>query len=95
MKQIGYRKIGKTYWFEYHCFESEESCDAELWHRTHKKIKILKLVEKGAGRTKKSRLENGQPAVYSVQFNDGRIFDAFEDEILDSKKQFTRPAYKK
>ncbi len=22
-------------WFEYHCYEGEDSSDAELWHHTH------------------------------------------------------------
>ena len=28
-------KVGKTFWFEYNCYESPESCDAEIWYRSH------------------------------------------------------------
>lgn len=27
--------IGDEYWFEYHCKESHDSNDAELWYHSH------------------------------------------------------------
>jgi len=90
------KQIGEKYWFEYHCSESEQSCDAEIWHHTHQKVKILKLVEKGYGCNPKERGEKyGQPAVYNVCSDDGFKFDVFEDELMTSKKNFYRPDYKK
>jgi hypothetical protein len=86
-KKNDYKKTGEKYWFEYHCLESEQSCHADLWHRTHQQVKILELVEKGYGCTQKQRLDNGQPAVYKIEFNDGFKYDAFEDELLKTKKQ--------
>jgi len=77
-----YRKIGKSYLFEYHCLESEKSSDAELWHRTRQRVKILSIVEKGGGDTKEERLNAGHPAVYEIKFSDGHVRHAFEDEIL-------------
>ena len=85
-------QVGKSYWFEYHCLESEESCDAELWHHSHMKAKVLSLEEPGYGKTMKERGEEGQPAVYKIQFEDGFKHSAFEDEILESPKHFFRPS---
>lgn len=87
-------RLGKTYHFEYHCFESEESCDAELWHHTHQKAKVLNLVEPGSGKNEIERGEDGQPAAFNVEFSDGKKFDVFEDELMKSRKEFYRPDYK-
>jgi len=83
-------KVGKTYWFEYHCFESPKSCDAKLWYHSHQKVKVLSMVEKGYGKNDIERGENGEPAVFKVQFADGMTYDAFEDEILNSTNDFTQ-----
>jgi len=76
--------IGKYYWFEYHCFESEESCDANLWHRTHSKVKVIKSY---------SPKEVDIP-VFNVEFNDGFIGTVTIDELLDNQGEFERPDYK-
>lgn len=89
--QIEYRKPGQQLWFEYHCFESPESGDAPVWFRSHNKVTVLKLVEPGFGKTQNDRAYNGESAIYSVRFPDGLEWDAFEDELLDSKKDFFRP----
>jgi len=88
---MGYRKPGDICWFEYHCNESPESCDADLWYRSHQKVKVVKLDAKGYGKTKIERGENGHPAVYIIQFDDGFSKGAFEDELVDSPKEFYRP----
>ena len=90
-KQQDYRTIGNTYWFEYHCYEGHDSADAQLWYRSHQKVKVLSLVEKGYGKTKIERGDNGQPAVDKIQFEDGFIGDAMEDEIMYSTSEFFRP----
>jgi hypothetical protein len=90
--QIYQHQVGKTYWFEYHCLESEESCDAKLWHHSHKKAKVLSLEELGYGKTIKKRGEEGQPAVFKVEFADGLKYDVYEDELMTSKKSFFRPS---
>jgi hypothetical protein len=91
MDAHGYRRPGDRVYFEYHCFESPESSDAELWYRSHQRVTVLKLTERGGGDTKRERCANGEPAVYDVQFADGFIGAAVEDELVDSKKQFFRP----
>ena len=38
-------KLGKEFWFEYHCYEAPDSCDAELWYRSHQKVKVIGVSE--------------------------------------------------
>jgi len=83
-------KVGKEFWFEYHCFESDESCDSEIWYRSHQKVKVLSVSEWSLDELK-DRIEDGQPRVYSVKFNDGFIADVLEDELMESKDEFYRP----
>jgi len=83
-------KVGKEFWFEYHCFESDESCDSEIWYRSHQKVKVLSVSEWSFDELK-VRIEDGQPRVYSVKFNDGFIADVLEDELMESKDEFYRP----
>ena len=87
-------KPGEQAYFEYHCFESEKSCDAELWHRTHQPVTVLKKSEPGMGATLMERGENGAPAVYRIQFKDGYEYDAFEDELMTDPSGYYRPDYK-
>jgi len=83
--------VGKEFWFEYHCFESPKSCDAELWYRTHNKVLVLSIVELGCLETKLERLLEGCPRVYRVVFEDGFEYVVFEDELMESKEEFERP----
>ena len=71
-------KIGKIYWFEYHCLES--SCDAKLWYRSHQEVEVIAEVE----------TEPGEPKVYTVKFIDGFVGDVFDDELLISSDGFYR-----
>lgn len=85
-------KINNEFWFEYHCYESHNSTDAELWYRSHQKIVVLEIVENGGGDSYLERTENGEPRVYKIKFlEDGFIGHAFEDEILHTKEDFERP----
>lgn len=81
------------YWFEYHCWESPKSQDAELWYRSHQKIEVLGLSpnhEKcGLEMTRNERMEEGVPLTYEIRFADGFEGTAFEDEILESPEEFT------
>lgn len=36
---------GTVKWFEYHCWESPESSDAEVWYRSHCEVSVIGLVE--------------------------------------------------
>jgi hypothetical protein len=71
--------------FEYHCYEGEDSCDAELWHHTHQRVTVLR------------RLKDADPELimYRVVFQDGFEYDVFGDELVRSESEFERPDYKK
>jgi hypothetical protein len=84
-------KVGKEFWFEYHCFESPASADAEVWYRSHQKVLVLKIETEGGGDTPLERGENGEPRTYRVRFSDGFEYDVFEDELLNSPDDFERP----
>ena len=63
-----------TVTFEYHCWESDESTDAELWHRTRQPVTVIRQlgpdeVDEEIGR------------MYHVRFQDGFEGDVFEDEL--------------
>ncbi len=64
---------GQKAWFTYKCLESEESNDAILWHHTNQPVTILKRL------TNIDECEVGR--MYSVKFNDGLVYDVFEDEL--------------
>ena len=70
-------------WFEYHCYEGEDSSDAELWHHTHQKVIVL------------SKLKDTELPMYRIRFADGLESDVFSDELINSPKEFERPDYKK
>jgi len=78
-----------TIWFEYHCYEGEDSCDAELWHHTHQQVIILHLLAQSKG----DIVNHGK--MYSVRFDDGFEYDVFEEELVASPKDFYRPDYRK
>lgn len=78
--------------FEYHCWESSQSSDAELWYRSHQRVTVLRIVEPGVGRTFMERCEAGNPRVFRIRFEDGFEGDAFEDELVRSRKEFCRPS---
>ena len=74
-----------TIYFEYHCWESEDSSDAELWHHTHQQVEVLQNIT----------LDHDEFKMYRVKFNDGFEYDVFEDELLDSPDEYERPDYMK
>ncbi len=84
-------KVGKTFWFEYHCYESPESCDVEIWYRSHQKVKVIGVSEWSYD-DKEWRQEDGNPRVYLVEWEDGFQYDVFEDELMESPNEFYRPS---
>ena len=86
---------GTSVWFEYHCWESPKSGDAELWYRSHQRVTVIGLDPDGEvpeiGSTFKSRCANAIQAVYKIKFSDGYVGTAFEDECLDSVAEYERP----
>jgi len=87
------RTIGQGLFFEYHCEESASSCDAELWYHSHQKVTVLRFVDNDGWmiQTLKERSETGHPIAYEIEFADGFIGTALEDELLDSEKEYFRP----
>jgi hypothetical protein len=87
------RNPGEELWFEYHCWESPKSADAELWYHSHQKVVVLGMVPNdGMDIIKqKDRYEAAATLAYRIRFADGFESDAVEDELLDSQKEFNRP----
>lgn len=83
---------GETAYYEYHCLQSHDSADAQLWYRSHQAVTVIAIVEPGYGRTATARLNNGEPRIYQIRFADGHIGDAFEDELLTDPRHF-HPEY--
>ena len=83
-------KVGRIFWFEYHCYESPESCDSEIWYRSHQKVKVIGVSEWSFDNYE-DRMNDGQPRVYLVEWKDGFQYDVFEDELLESPNEFYRP----
>jgi hypothetical protein len=82
-------KVGRIFWFEYHCYESPNSCDAEIWYRSHQKVKVIGVSEWSYD-DKEWRQEDGNPRVYLVEWGDGYQYDVFEDELMESPDEFHR-----
>lgn len=74
---------GKTYWFEYHCDETDTSADVHLRNRSRSRVKVLKLSGDSAP-------DDQDALVWEVQFDDGFVAPAFDDELLDSPEQYQR-----
>ena len=94
VQEIDLLQIGESKLFEYHCWEDEQSADAELWYRSHSRVKVLGVSngsERGLYKTKNERLENGVPVTYLIEFEDGFKGTAFEDELVNSEIEFFRP----
>ncbi len=89
-KKLSDENVGKQFWFEYHCFESHVSCDAELWYRSHQKIKVIDVTEWSHDNLE-DRIEDATPRVYKIEFSDGFQCDAWEDELMYSPEEFYRP----
>lgn len=81
---------GEVAYFEYHCYMGHDSADAELWYRTHQPVQVVKMTDRGYGRTYADRAENGAPRMYRIKFLDGLVSDAFEDELYTSTRFWTR-----
>ena len=73
-------------WFEYHCYEGEDSSDAELWHHTHQQVIILNKITEGVEEREVGKM-------YRVKFVDGFQYDVCDDELVKSPADFERPDY--
>lgn len=93
---------GQRAWFEYHCWESEQSNDAQAWFRSHEQVEVLSHDAtdhdclRSDGLSREGRSDEGQPCLYRVRFEDGLTWHVFEDELFDSRADFSLadpPAY--
>lgn len=88
---------GDRAWFEYHCYEGHDSADAELWYRSHSAVTVVKDLDEENERvrpilpTLRERGEAGMAICYSVEFEDGYIGTAYEDELMTGSSHFYRP----
>lgn len=86
------RYVGQRLWFEYHCWESPKSADAELWYHSHQQCTVLGMVHCDGYdiHSQSERYEAACTIAYRVHFDDGFESDAVEDELLDSQNEFER-----
>jgi hypothetical protein len=76
-------KVGKVFWFEYHCDETPSSCDYHLFLRSHQKVMVLQHMDNDN--------PPDEPQQYKVRFSDGYEDTVWEDELMDSPDEFYRP----
>ena len=72
-------QVGDRVLFEYNCWKSSESKDAELWFRTGKCVDIVGVLREDLVDVE----EVGY--MYKVKFDDGFVGDVFDDEISFSR----------
>ena len=88
MKVVLDRRLARgRRWFEYHCYEGEDSGDAELWHHTHQQVQVLKKIQDAHDK-------DCEVSMYCVRFSDGFEWDVWDDELVKSPSEFYRPDYK-
>jgi hypothetical protein len=75
-------QLGERRMFAYQCLESDESNDAELWHRTMRPAVVLKKL---------SGIDEGEVGrMFHVRFDDGYEGDVFEYELGPITKRISR-----
>jgi hypothetical protein len=86
---------GERPWFEYHCWESEQSSDAQMWFRSHEQVEVLAhdAADHDCLRPLPydERAESCQPCLYTIRFNDGFTGTCFEDELFANTLAYERP----
>ena len=82
---------GEIAYFEYHCYEGHDSCDAEIWYRSRQPVMVLGISVPGVGRTYLERSRDGEPRVYRVRFLDGFEYDVYEDELMIDERHYDPP----
>lgn len=85
--------IGKEFWFEYHCWESHKSSDAQAWYKSHQRVIVLSLCEETVveGMNLSERYETGHCCVFRARWEDGFEWDVWEDELCENREDFHRP----
>jgi len=67
--------LGRAY-FEYRCYEGEDSSDAELWHHTHQVVDVLREL----GDEDRDLYDVGR--MFIVRFADGLEYSAWHSELF-------------
>jgi len=67
-------KKGDRIFFEYHCWQSEHSADARLWHHTRQYAAVIGVLHY-------PRVDRDNDPTYEVKFADGHIDEAQVDEV--------------
>jgi hypothetical protein len=88
-----YKKFPVKAWFEYRCWEDEQSSHAELWHHTHQQCLVLHMLSTVESDCEMYQVESDYE-MYRVRFADGFEEDVFADELMQSKLNFRRSDYK-
>lgn len=87
--------LGEPAWFEYHCYESHDSADAELWYHSHQRVIVVGRADCDAWDTGLApyteRQDAGMPRCYEIRFPDGFQYTATEDELFTLPQFFYRP----
>jgi hypothetical protein len=79
-------------WFEYHCQESHDSGDAELWYRSHQRVTVLACDNAAeVNAMVDERYAGCHLLAYRVRFDDGFEGTAMEDELYGDVSGFYRP----
>lgn len=82
------RLAGGRRYFEYHCYEGEDSSDAELWHHTHQQVAVLRKLR---NIEEVDEVDCGR--MYEVRFPDGFKYNVCDDELMESPVDYYRPDY--
>jgi hypothetical protein len=84
---------GDKAFFEYQCYQGHDSCDANLWYRSHQPVTVLgiepdqeevNLQEPWAAPSMDERGEIGLPKYYRIRFPDGLEHTCWESELVES-----------
>ena len=72
------RLAGGRRWFVYHCYEGDDSADAELRDHTQQLVTVLRKLTA----PKVDEFDVGR--MYRVRFHDGFEYDVFNDELVET-----------
>ena len=85
---------GEQAFFEYHCWESLDSQDADLWLRSHQQVTVLGEIGQHDGdwtKTYQERFQDCLYVLYKVRFDDGHVGTVYEEELFTTPDAYYRP----
>jgi hypothetical protein len=86
---------GALRWYECSGWEDQAEAGPILRQHTHQVVKVVRRhyadgSKRGMNKHQRCTSE-GYPDMYQVRFSDGQLWSVFENELMTSKAQFTRP----